>query len=850
MSPEFMPHTPMMQQYLEIKAQYPHHLLFYRMGDFYELFYEDAKKGADLLDITLTARGQSGGAPIPMAGIPFHAIDNYLSRLLSHGESIAICEQIGESPQKGLIQRAVTRILTPGTVTEEALLPDRQDNIIIGLFGNGPFGLAALEVTTGRWSLQEILTVETLTHEWSRLQPAECVLPEGTTLPSMLAVTTKTTTHTASAFDAHRTTQRLCRLWGTRDLTAFGCADMSLALSAAGGLLAYVEAMQCAALTHLHPPHITQPEDMLGLDTQTRLHLEITQNIRGTSEHTLLSLFDRTQTSMGARLLRRWLQHPLREAPILKARQSSVTDFLIGQRYVAFQSTLKGIGDIERILTRISLKTARPRDIVKLRDCLNQLPALRAQLAIQTTPHLKKLTAQVLLFETHATTLTAALADPPPALARDGGMIQLGYDATLDALRNAHKTGEDFLLAFEQEEKARTGIATLKVGFNRIHGYYIEISRGQAENAPSDYTRRQTLKNAERYTTPALKKFEDEILNSQAHALARERELYEALLESLIPDLRALQQMAAALAECDVLATFAERAQQLHLTPAQYVTTPGITLRGSRHLMVEQYSKAPFVPNDLDLNAATRMLLITGPNMGGKSTYMRQVAIIVFLAAIGSYVPATEAVLGPIDRIFTRIGASDDLSGGRSTFMVEMTETAYILHHATPLSLVLMDEVGRGTGTLDGVSIAWAAAADLAKNLQSFTLFSTHYVELVRLAETCPTIQNVHLTAIHEGDKLIFLHAVRPGAASQSYGLEVARLGGVPARVMREAHQRYAMQRTAISPCAQKSQAIQPAIHPILAAIAAQNMEGISPREAWEILAHFQQMLESELTSL
>ena len=784
-------HTPMMQQYLRIKAEFPQMLLFYRMGDFYELFYDDARRAAELLDITLTARGASAGEPIPMAGVPYHAVEGYLARLVRLGESVALCEQVGDpATSKGPVERKVVRIITPGTVTDEALLEERRDNLICALTANPQgYGLAALELSSGRFTVQQLSSDEALQAELERLRPAELLLNDE--LPDKLPLPTTTQRRSPPwQFESDSATRLLCQQFGTRDLSGFGCAGLPLAIGAAGALLQYVQDTQRAALPHLRGLAVERHDEAVILDAATRRNLELEYNLAGDPRHTLAAVLDRCTTAMGSRLLRRWLNRPLRKQQTLRARQQAIATLQEEARFETLRDQLRGIGDIERILSRIALRSARPRDLTQLRTALARLPALQAQLSPLDSPLLSETAAEIGEQPEVLHLLNEAVIDEPPVLIRDGGVIAEGYDSELDDLRAIRANASQYLLDLETRERERSGIATLKVSYNKVHGYYIEVSRAQSDKVPDDYQRRQTLKAAERYITPELKAFEDKALSATERALAREKHLYEGLLDQLGEQLAPLQLCAGALARLDALNNLAERADALDLRAPQLDSAPGIAIQGGRHLVVEQTMDSPFVANDLQMDDSRRMLLITGPNMGGKSTYMRQTALIVLLAHIGSFVPAQSARIGPIDRIFTRIGASDDLATGRSTFMVEMTETANILHNATAQSLVLMDEVGRGTSTFDGMSLAWACAWELAERLRAWTLFATHYFELTCLPELLPGVVNVHLDAVEHGEQIVFMHSVKEGPASQSYGLQVAQLAGVPRAVIQRARQK------------------------------------------------------------
>jgi DNA mismatch repair protein MutS len=782
-------HTPMMRQYLAIKAEYPDMLLFYRMGDFYELFYDDAKRAAKLLDITLTARGKSAGNPIPMAGVPYHAVEGYLAKLVRKGESVAICEQTGDpAASKGPVERKVTRIVTPGTLTDEALLPETRDNLVAAVFAEGEhIGIAWLDLAGGRFRLTEVAEREALAAEIQRLRPAELIVDEDQPLDPALAAEARVTRRPPWHFELDSATRLLCAQFGVHDLAGFECDGFPRGVSAAGALLQYVNDTQKATLPHLSSISVERHSDAILMDGPTRRNLELEHSLSGHHEHTLAGVMDRCKTPMGSRLLRRWIQRPLRDAGVLRGRYQSIEALLTRGAVEAVQASVDGVGDVERILARVALRSARPRDLRQLAEALSRLPELRQRLGELDSPLLSGLREQIGEHGRERDLLARAIIDNPPMLIRDGGVIAEGYDRELDELRGIADNADGHLLELEKREKTRTGIATLKVGYNRVHGYYIEISRSQADKAPTEYVRRQTLKAAERYITPELKEFEDKVLGAKERALAREKRLYEELLDRLHEVLGTLQETAFAVAEVDVLACLAERADALRLARPEIVDAPCIEIEGGRHIVVEQVIDEPFVANDLALDATARLLVITGPNMGGKSTYMRQTALIVVLAHIGSFVPADRCRIGPVDRVFTRIGASDDLAGGRSTFMVEMTETATILNNATGQSLVLMDEVGRGTSTFDGLSLAWAAAHYMGEKAKAFTLFATHYFELTALADELPACRNVHLDATeHRGD-LVFLHAVKPGPANQSYGLQVAALAGVPPEVIKRA---------------------------------------------------------------
>lgn len=772
----------MMRQYLSIKAQYPDTLLFYRMGDFYELFFEDAEKASRLLGITLTKRGASNGEPIKMAGVPFHSVETYLAKLAKMGEAVAICEQIGDpAKSKGPVQREVTKILTPGTLTDSALLDESKNNFLLSLYAEqGLLGLARINLASGEFVLQEIAP-GLLSQELQRIQPVEILLLESWQHPALLESHACLKRLAAWQFDADTAHQLLTSQFRTYDLQAFGCADMSVAICAAGALLDYVKQTQRSSLPHIHSLRVEQIGQYLQLDAATRRNLEIDQTLRGESEPTLFSLLNSTRSPMGARLLRYWLHHPIVDQVEIFQRQEAVQTMQSGLAD-SIRLCLSTLSDIERIAARIALASARPRDLSALRDSLSSLPNLSQSLQGQASQLLQESLAQ-LDCPTEILDLLNAIADEPASHLRDGGVIAQGFDAELDELRGLQQNCGQYLLDYEAQERARTGLSNLRVEFNSVHGFYIEISRAQAEQAPTEYRRKQTLKNAERFITPELKAFEDKVLSANERALAREKMLYEQLLQDLCPFVPKLQVIANVLAKLDVLACFAERASALNLIRPQFCTDALIEIEAGRHPVVEQIAQ-PFIANDVSLSQYRKMLLITGPNMGGKSTYMRQTALIVLMAYCGCFVPAKAVKLGSIDRIFTRIGAADDLAGGRSTFMVEMTETANILHHASPRSLVLLDEIGRGTSTFDGLSLAWAVARQLVEKNQSYTLFATHYFELTALVEDYKQIANVHLDATEHDEGIVFLHRVQDGPASKSYGLQVAALAGVPKPVI------------------------------------------------------------------
>lgn len=800
-SPALQSHTPMMQQYLKIKAEHPDILLFYRMGDFYELFFDDAKKASELLDISLTARGKSGGNAIPMAGVPYHAVENYLARLVKMGQSVAIVEQVGDpATSKGPVERKVQRIVTPGTVSDEALLEDKQDNILAAVTSvkqqnNHYFGYSTLDVTTGRFTLCEPKDIEALAAEIQRTNPVELLYPEDFAFFHIIEQRKGLRRRPIWEFDFETATAQLNQQFGTKELTGFGVTANKTGLCAAGCVMQYVKDTQRSALPHIRSILLETESDTVLMDAATRRNLELTQNLAGGKEHTLASVLDNASTPMGSRLLQRWLHRPLTNLQTLKQRQLNIKS-LLNSDYPQLQASLKQVGDMQRVLARLALRSARPRDFARLRQGFMLLPEIQEfvtdQSAESANTGLMQLANDINQFPRFADLLNNAIEEAPPVLIRDGGVIKSGYNAELDELRALSKGATDYLDELEQREKERTGIATLKVGFNKVHGYFIEVSRSYADQVPADYVRRQTLKNNERYIIQELKEHEDKVLTSQSKSLALEKRLYDELFDILLPELSSLMQSADALAELDVLTNLAERAETLNYHCPELSEQSGIHFGQGRHPVVEHVMKDPFIANPIAVNPHRRMLIITGPNMGGKSTYMRQTALIVLMAYIGSFIPAENAQIGPIDRIFTRIGASDDLASGRSTFMVEMTETANILNNATANSLVLMDEIGRGTSTYDGLSLAWACAEYLAIKLQSYTLFATHYFELTQLAEELPELANVHLDAAEHQETIRFMHAVQEGAANKSYGLQVAQLAGVPKSVIQQAKHKLA----------------------------------------------------------
>ncbi|CSA41450.1 DNA mismatch repair protein MutS [Vibrio cholerae] len=759
------------------------------MGDFYELFYDDAKRASELLDISLTKRGASAGEPIPMAGVPFHAVEGYLAKLVQMGESVAICEQIGDpATSKGPVERKVVRIVTPGTVTDEALLSERVDNLIAAIYHhNGRFGYATMDITSGRFQLSEPQTEEEMAAELQRTSPRELLFPEDFSPVHLMASRQGNRRRPIWEFELDTAKQQLNQQFGTRDLVGFGVEQAKLGLCAAGCLIQYVKDTQRTALPHIRSLTWDRQDQSVILDAATRRNLELTHNLAGGTDNTLAEVLDHCATPMGSRMLKRWIHQPMRDNATLNQRLDAITELKETALYGELHPVLKQIGDIERILARLALRSARPRDLARLRHAMQQLPELHSVMSELKQPHLTELRTHAEPMDELCDLLERAIKENPPVVIHDGGVIADGYSAELDEWRDLANGATEFLERLEAEERDRHGIDTLKVGYNNVHGFYIQVSRGQSHLVPPHYVRRQTLKNAERYIIEELKQHEDKVLNSKSRALALEKQLWEELFDLLMPHLEQLQQLAASVAQLDVLQNLAERAENLEYCRPTLVQEAGIHIQGGRHPVVERVMNEPFIANPIELNPQRRMLIITGPNMGGKSTYMRQTALIALMAHIGSYVSAESASIGPLDRIFTRIGASDDLASGRSTFMVEMTETANILHNATRNSLVLMDEIGRGTSTYDGLSLAWASAEWLAKEIGAMTLFATHYFELTELPNVLPHLANVHLDAVEHGDGIAFMHAVQEGAASKSYGLAVAGLAGVPKPVIKNA---------------------------------------------------------------
>ncbi|MFC0444738.1 DNA mismatch repair protein MutS [Pseudidiomarina halophila] len=849
-SADFSSHTPMMQQYLRIKAEHADTLLFYRMGDFYELFFDDARKAAELLDISLTQRGASNGKPIPMAGVPYHAAENYLARLLQMGESVAICEQIGDpATSKGPVERQVVRVLTPGTVTDEALLSETSENLLVAVTYDNLFGIACLDLASGRFSVLECKDEQQLQAELQRLQPAELLHPDTMTWQKNWYQNGSIRPRPDWEFASDSGVALLCRQFQVQHLDGFGITALTRAIGAAGALLSYVKLTQRSALPHIQSIRAEQGDDAIQMDAASQRNLELVTSLSGAAT-SLFATLNTTATAMGGRLFRRWLQRPLRDQQVLRQRYDAVAEL---QRLELddLRKLLRNIGDLERILSRIGLRSARPRDLTRLRSALQSLPELRSTLG--NAEALTPWTARLQDFPELLQTLQQALIETPPMLIRDGGVIADGFDEELDEQRQLAAGATDFLRQIETRERQRTGIQTLKVGYNKVHGYYLEASRASAQHIPADYQRRQTLKNAERYIIPELKTYEDKVLQAQSRALVREKWLYEALLNEVAEHLTPLQQTAQALAEIDVLRSFAALAIRQNYCRPELQQTIGIELRDARHPVIEQQLEEPFIANDLSINEEQRMLLVTGPNMGGKSTYMRQAALLVIMAHCGSFVPAESACFGPVDRIFTRIGASDDLASGRSTFMVEMTEAATILHNATAHSLVLMDEIGRGTSTYDGLALAWACAEALLDNNRSLTLFATHYFELTQSIGEQDGCVNVHVEATEHGDSIVFEHRVTRGAANRSFGVQVAQLAGLPKDVLLRARQVLAelehqpkqlVNRDAISDSPATELAPEKQLEQgALQALSELRLNTMTPLEALQWLAHWQQRL-------
>jgi DNA mismatch repair protein MutS len=846
-------HTPMMQQYLALKSQHPDMLLFYRMGDFYELFFGDAERAAKLLDITLTSRGQSAGQPIRMAGVPYHSIEGYLAKLVKAGESAAICEQVGDpATSKGPVERRVTRIVTPGTITDSALLAASRESLLAAVNVAGDTaGLAWIALASGRLAISEVPRAR-LEAELERLQPAELLHATDVEISSRTPVALKRLE--PWQFDLISARRDLARQFGTADLSGYGCEGLDAALGAAGALLGYCRHTQQSTLPHVTGLRVERESEFVLMDAPTRRNLEITETIAGAESPTLLSLLDRCSTSMGSRRLRHWLHHPLRDTAVLVRRQSAIAALVHPSsrlRHPRIAELFAGWSDVERITARVALRTARPRDLSGLRDTLATLPRLHAELAAAGQPGLEAAAQALRPAEDLHGQLVRTIKEDPAAVIREGGVIADGCDAELDELRAIQGDCGAFLLEMEKRERARTGIANLRVEYNRVHGFFIEVTQGQLDKVPVEYKRRQTMKNAERYITPELKAFEDKALAAGERALAREKLLYDALIEELNRHIVRLKEVSDAAAELDAIGSLAASAETLDLARPEFTGEDCIDIKEGRHLVVESQVE-DFIPNDTSLTRSRQLLLITGPNMGGKSTYMRQVAQIALLAYCGSFVPAKSATLGPIDRIFTRIGASDDLAGGRSTFMVEMTEAAAILNNATARSLVLVDEIGRGTSTFDGLALAYAIARHLAEHSRCYTLFATHYFELTQLAAELAHVANVHLDAVEHKDRIVFLHRLEGGPADRSYGIHVAHLAGIPKDVVRAARRHLAELEKQLRPSSSQpdlfaTSAAAPEVSAedeLRDALDALKPDELSPREALEALYRLKKLAD------
>ncbi len=843
----------MMQQYLRIKADYPDTLLFYRMGDFYEMFHDDAERGAELLGITLTSRGKSTANPIKMAGVPFHSVNQYIQKLIKLSIPVAICEQIGDpTTSKGPVERKVVRVITPGTLTDENLLDARTENILMAVkkFNKG-WSMAMLEVSSGRFSAREIPSSESIQSEIDRIQPAEILVGESTDQTENLS-TNRLQEVPQWYFSYDRASELLKKQFGVVDLAVFECDQYPEATAVTGALLQYARDVYGAELPHIQSFRIEKPDEFVLLDSHSWRNLEIEATLSGDTKNSLLELFDRCSTTMGARQLRRWFRYPVRNRQEVERRHRIIAHLCEEGRSETSKVNLHKIGDIERIVSRVATRTARPTDLVRLKESLQSVPSLIELIAEGDCQEVIDLCNSMEALPDLTELLSRAIQDEPATMIRDGGVIQQGYDGQLDELIKLRDDSGHALSEMEIRERERTGIKNLRIHFNRVHGYYIEVPRLATEQIPAEYTRRQTTKNTERYITPELREFESQILSAKERSLAREKALYDELLDNLQQFVARIQTTAKTVAEIDVLCNFANRSKTLDLQRPKLVDEPGIAITAGRHLLVESMLSKPFVPNDTELNERNHLLLITGPNMGGKSTYMRQTAVIALLAYTGSYVPADSVTIGPIDRIFTRIGASDDLSAGSSTFMVEMTEMASILHSATQKSLVIVDEIGRGTSTFDGLALAWACAHSLLADVQALCMFSTHYFEITALAESLTGAKNVHLDAVKHGGEIIFLYEVKEGATNQSYGIQVARLAGIPSKVIAVASEKLA--ELSMSACKQAvqidEQLYQPSIFdsqaklisPALDRLGEVQPDNISPREALEILYQLKQL--------
>ena len=846
-------HTPMMRQYLDIKQQHPDILLFYRMGDFYELFYEDAQNAADWLGITLTHRGKSNGSPIPMAGVPFHAVDNYLARLVKQGKSVAICEQVGDpATSKGPVERKVVRVITPGTLSEDSLLQADQENLLAAIYQlktskqSSCFGIAWIDLAGGQFYCNEFAHEDNLMSEIARLKPAEILATESL-CEDLADKGFVTKLQEDWQFDYQQNYTSLLKHFNVKNLDGFGCDDMRAAICAAGAALNYAKVTQQNLLAHLDRIKPFDNQQILQINNHSRKHLEITENLYGEEDKSLFKVINRTKTAMGCRLLKSWLHAPLVEKNAIENRLNRVEALIATLDLTSLRDSLTPVRDMQRMLTRVALNTARPRDLTGIRESLAAIPLITEWLKEQQNPILFEIAESLPHHDETLTLLQRAVFDNPPVVLRDGNVIRDDYSSELDELRYLSSNASDLLADMEEREREATGINTLKVGYNKVHGFYIEISKAQSQSAPVSYTRRQTLKNAERFITPELKKLEEKVLSSQAKALALEKKLYQELIDSLQPVVADLQYTALQIAQLDALQSFAEVADQNNFSRPTLTPTPGITVRAGRHPVVEAFQSEAFIANDVAISETHKSLIITGPNMGGKSTYMRMTAIIALLAHCGSYVPAAEAEIGILDAIFTRIGASDDLSSGRSTFMVEMSETANILNNATQNSLVILDEIGRGTSTYDGLALAWATLDHLSRQVKPLTLFATHYFELTQISQSNSAIQNLHFGAIQHGDNLILDHQIHHGPTSKSYGIHVAKLAGVPEQVTQMAkdyqshleqgkHHQDEMQQAPVVDVALTADQVEATIDPRIKRLESINPDDLTAKQALELV--------------
>ncbi|MEC8461352.1 MAG: DNA mismatch repair protein MutS [Pseudomonadota bacterium] len=786
-------HTPMMQQYHALKAQHPDALLLYRLGDFYELFYEDAHTAANLLSITLTHRGNSAGKPIPMAGVPVHAVDNYLAKLVKLQQKVVICEQVGQSQgHKGPMERAISRIITPGTLSDDALLEAQSHNYVACVYVHKrTLGLSWLDLSTGHFNVAEYQDhrLDNINNLLADIKPKEMLFCEhDQVLLSKLSLTCTTTARPQTDFSLATCQRLLNEQFHTRDLHAFSCQSYTAGIQAAGSLLNYIHLTQRKKAEHIRAIRRYNDQNYLQIDANSRQHLSLTEHPSHTT-HTLFARLNFAKTPMGKRRLKQWIQQPTTELSSIHRRQFAIKTFLEDNHSTGITRMLGNhfpdLGDLERILSRVALLSARPTDVAQLRQGLTAISCFVGDL--KSHQALSYWSQHVAPFHELNQLLDRALVEHPPSLTRDGGMIADGYDPELDRLKHFHTQALEKLAQLEQLERQRTGITTLKLTYNKLAGYFIEVSKSQSEQVPDDYIRKQTLKHVERYTIALLKDIEYDSLTASQRALALEKQHYDQLLLTINQHLEPLQAMAEALADLDALLSLSVYAGQVDMAcPDIQSSHEGMFIEAGRHPLLTQ-SDSSCVANDTRLPCEQPMQIITGPNMGGKSTYMRQTALLVILAHMGSFVPAKSMRLSVLDRLFCRVGSGDDPTSGRSTFMVEMTETANILHHATPKSLVLMDEVGRGTSTYDGMSLAWACCEHLIRHNRSMVLFATHYVELTQLADVHPEVNNVHLQVKEYQNQLIFMYTVADGASHKSYGLQVARLAGLPKSVIQSA---------------------------------------------------------------